>query len=58
MALVLIALLLVEMALLVLWVPGYFRSGIVLFNQRIAASPAMQARLALGALEHDLPADR
>lgn len=58
MAIALIALLLVEAVLLVLWVPACFDRGIVLFNQRIAASPAMQARLSLGSLERDLQPDR
>jgi hypothetical protein len=39
------------------WVAGYFSWGITLFNERIAASPAMQARLSLGSLERDLPQD-
>ncbi|CRX67072.1 unnamed protein product [Stenotrophomonas maltophilia] len=40
------------------WVAGYFSWGITLFNERIAASPAMQARLSLGSLERDLPQDK
>ncbi len=41
MAIVLIALLLLETVLLMAWVAGYFSRGITLFNERIAASPAM-----------------
>ncbi|MDZ5785044.1 hypothetical protein U4I37_02105 [Stenotrophomonas maltophilia] len=58
MAITLIALLLIETVLLMAWVAGYFSWGITLFNERIAASPAMQARLSLGSLERDLPQDR
>lgn len=58
MAIALIALLLLETVLLMAWVAGYFSWGIALFNERIAASPAMQARLSLGSLERDLPQDR
>jgi len=57
MAIALIALLLIEVLLLVLWAPFFFRTGIVLFNQRIAATPAELAQLSLAGLEHDLPAD-
>ncbi|EKT4074390.1 hypothetical protein [Stenotrophomonas maltophilia] len=58
MAIALIALLLLETVLLMAWVAGYFSWGIILFNERIAASPTMQARLSLGSLERDLPQDR
>ena len=58
MAIALIALLLIETVLLMAWVAGYFSWGITLFNERIAASPDMQARLSLGSLERDLPQDR
>lgn len=58
MAIALIALLLLETVLLMAWVAGYFSWGITLFNERIAASPAMQARLSLGSLECDLPQDK
>ncbi|OBU68508.1 hypothetical protein A9K58_06790 [Stenotrophomonas maltophilia] len=58
MAITLIAVLLIETALLMTWVAGYFRWGIILFNERIAASPALQARLSLGSLERDLPQDK
>ncbi len=58
MAIALIALLLLETVLLMAWVAGYFSWGIILFNERIAASPAMQARLSLGSLECDLPQDK
>lgn len=57
MAIALIALLLIEVLLLLLWAPFFFRTGIVLFNQRIAATPAELAQLSLAGLEHDLPAD-
>lgn len=57
MAIALIAVLLIEVLLLVLWAPFFFRTGIVLFNQRIAATPAELAQLSLAGLEHDLPAD-
>lgn len=58
MAIALIALLLMETVLLMAWVASYFSWGIPLFNERIAASPAMQARLSLGSLERDLPRDK
>lgn len=58
MAIALIALLLIETVLMMAWVAGYFSWGITLFNERIAASPAMQARLSLGSLERDLPRDK
>jgi len=58
MAIALIALLLIETVLLMAWVTGYFSWGITVFNERIAASPTMQARLSLGSLERDLPQDR
>ena len=58
MAIALIALLLIETVLMMAWVAGYFSWGITLFNERIAASPAMQARLSLGSLERDLPQDK
>lgn len=58
MAIALIAVLLIETVLLMAWVAGYFSWGITLFNERIAASPAMQARLSLGSLERDLPHDK
>ncbi|CRD50509.1 MULTISPECIES: hypothetical protein [Stenotrophomonas maltophilia group] len=58
MAIALIAVLLIETVLLMAWVAGYFSWGITLFNERIAASPAMQARLSLGSLERDLPQDK
>jgi len=58
MAIALIALLLIETVLLMAWVAGYFSWGITVFNERIAASPTMQARLSLGSLERDLPQDR
>jgi len=58
MALALIALLLVEVLLLVRWAPFFFGTGIALFNQRIAASPAELAQLSLGGLEHDLPDEK
>ncbi|WP_239518990.1 hypothetical protein [Stenotrophomonas maltophilia] len=41
----LIAVLLIEVLLLVLCAPFFFRTGIVLFNQRIAAAPAELAQL-------------
>lgn len=58
MAIALIAVLLIETVLLMAWVAGHFSWGITLFNERIAASPTMQARLSLGSLERDLPQDR
>lgn len=58
MAIALIVALLIETVLLMAWVAGYFSWGITLFNERIAASPAMQARLSLGSLERHLPQDR
>ncbi|WP_414494726.1 hypothetical protein [Stenotrophomonas maltophilia] len=58
MAFALIAVLLIETVLLMAWVASYFSWGITLFNERIAASPTMQARLSLGSLERDLPQDR
>ncbi|WP_313445327.1 hypothetical protein [Stenotrophomonas indicatrix] len=57
MAIALIALLLIELLLLALWAPFFFRTGIALFNQRIAATPAELAHLSLAGLEHDLPPD-
>ncbi|MEN4954067.1 hypothetical protein [Stenotrophomonas indicatrix] len=57
MAIALITLLLVEVLLLVMWAPFFFRAGIVLFNQRVAATPAELAQLSLARLEHDLPTD-
>lgn len=57
MAIALIALLLIELLLLALWAPFFFRTGIALFNQRIAATPAELAQLSLASLEHDLPPD-
>jgi len=58
MAIALIALLLIETVLMMAWAASYFSWGITLFNERIAASPAMQARLSLGSLERDLPQDK
>lgn len=58
MAIALIALLLIEVLLLLLWAPFFYRTGIILFNQRIAASPAELAQLSLGGLERDLPTER
>ncbi len=58
MAIALIAVLLIEAFLLMAWAAGYFSWGITLFNERIAASPAMQARLSLGSLERDMPQDK
>ncbi|MCF3525721.1 hypothetical protein [Stenotrophomonas maltophilia] len=58
MAIALIAVLLIETVLLMVWVAGYFSWGITLFNERIAASSAIQARLSLGSLERDLPQDK
>ncbi|HIE4003991.1 TPA: hypothetical protein ACXNIM_000172 [Stenotrophomonas maltophilia] len=58
MAIALIAVLLIETVLLMAWVAGYFSWGITLFNERIAASPAMQAQLSPGSLERDLPQDK
>ncbi|HEL4109927.1 TPA: hypothetical protein UM343_000004 [Stenotrophomonas maltophilia] len=58
MAIALIIVLLMELLLLILWAPFFFRTGIVLFNQRIAASPAELARLSLAGLEQDLPTER
>lgn len=58
MAIALIALLLIQTVLMMAWAAGYFSWGITLFNERIAASPAMQARLSLGSLERDLPQDK
>ncbi|WP_295521259.1 hypothetical protein [uncultured Stenotrophomonas sp.] len=58
MALALIALMLIELLLLFTWAPIFFRTGIVLYNQRIAASPDDLKRLSLGGLEHDLPIER
>lgn len=57
MAIALIALLLIELLLLALWAPFFFRTGIALFNQRIAATPAELAQLSLAGLEYDLPPD-
>ncbi|TDV30703.1 hypothetical protein N440_1539 [Stenotrophomonas sp. CC22-02] len=42
MAIALIAVLLIETVLLLAWAAGYFSWGITLFNERIAASPAMR----------------
>ena len=58
MAIALIALMLIELLLLFAWAPLFFRTGIVLFNQRIAASPDDLKRLSLGGLEYDLPTER
>ena len=58
MAIALIAVMLMELLLLIFWAPFFFRTGIVLFNQRIAASPAKLARLSLSGLEQDLPTER
>ncbi|MFB5855979.1 hypothetical protein WAB97_009065 [Stenotrophomonas maltophilia] len=58
MTIALIALLLIETVLMMAWAASYFSWGIPLFNERIAASPAMQARLLLGSLERDLPQDK
>ncbi|WP_313140315.1 hypothetical protein [Stenotrophomonas sp.] len=55
MALALIALMLVELLLLLRWAPFFFRSGIILFNQRVAASTAELSQLSLAGLEYDLP---
>lgn len=57
MAIALIALLLIELLLLALCAPFFFRTGIALFNRRIAATPAELAQLSLAGLEHDLPPD-
>lgn len=58
MAIALIALLLVETLLQIAWIARYYSQGIILFNERIAASPAMQARLSPQGLERDLPPRR
>ncbi|MDC7798286.1 hypothetical protein PQS91_00330 [Stenotrophomonas geniculata] len=58
MAIALIALMLLELLLLLFWAPFFFRTGIVLFNQRIAASPAELTQLSLIGLEYDLPTDK
>lgn len=58
MAIALIALLLIEVLLLVLWAPFFFRTGIVLFNQRIAAPPTELSGLSLAGLEQDLPMEK
>ncbi|WP_367382264.1 hypothetical protein [Stenotrophomonas cyclobalanopsidis] len=58
MALALIALLLIEVLLLVFWAPFFFRTGIVLFNQRVAASPTELSKLSLAGLNHDLPIEK
>ena len=58
MAIALIALMLIELLLLLAWVPLFFRTGIVLFNQRIAASPDDLKHLSLGGLERDMPIER
>ncbi len=58
MAIALIALMLMELLLLIFWAPFFFRTGIVLFNQRIAASSPELARLSLAGLEQDLPTER
>jgi len=58
MAIALLALMLIELLLLSAWVPLFFRTGIVLFNQRIAASPDNLKHLSLGGLEHDLPIEK
>lgn len=49
------AVLLIEVLFLFSWAPFYFRTGIVLFNQRIAASPAELGQLSLAGLERDIP---
>lgn len=53
----LIALMLLELLLLLFWAPLFFRTGIVLFNQRISASPTELTQLSLIGLEYDLPTD-
>ncbi|MBK0025876.1 hypothetical protein IAE57_06865 [Stenotrophomonas sp. S48] len=58
MAIALIALMLIELLLLFAWAPLFFRTGIMLFNQRIAAAPDDLKRLSLGGLEYDLPTER
>jgi len=58
MAIALIALLLVEVLLLLFWAPFFFRCGIVLFNQRVAASPAELRQVSLAGLDHDLPIEK
>ncbi|WP_313148280.1 hypothetical protein [Stenotrophomonas sp.] len=58
MALALIALMLIELLMLFAWVPVFFRTGIVLFNQRIDASADDLKHLSLGGLEHDLPIEK
>ncbi|PZS90791.1 hypothetical protein [Stenotrophomonas maltophilia] len=58
MAIAVIALMLLELLLLLFWAPLFFRTGIVLFNQRIAASPAELTQLSLIGLEYDLPTDK
>lgn len=58
MAIALIALLLIEVLLLVFWAPFFFRTGIILFNQRVAASPAELSQLSLAGLDHDLPIEK
>ncbi|WMJ69144.1 hypothetical protein [Stenotrophomonas sp. 24(2023)] len=57
MAIALIALMLIELLLLFAWAPLFFRTGIVLYNQRIAASLDDLKRLSLGGLEYDLPTE-
>ena len=58
MAIALIALLLIEVLLMLFWAPFFFRTGIVLFNQRVAASPAELSQLSLVGLDHDLPLEK
>jgi len=58
MAIALIALLLVEVLLLIFWAPFFYRTGIILFNQRVAASPAELSQVSLAGLDHDLPIDK
>ncbi|WP_313206905.1 hypothetical protein [Stenotrophomonas sp.] len=58
MAIALIALLLIEVLLLSLWAPFFFRTGIILFNQRVAASPAELSHVSLTGLDHDLPIEK
>ncbi|HIE1097678.1 MULTISPECIES: hypothetical protein [Stenotrophomonas] len=58
MAIALIAVMLIELLLLITWAPFFYRTGIILFNQRIAASPAELAQLSLAGLERDLPIER
>ncbi|WP_261393239.1 hypothetical protein [Stenotrophomonas maltophilia] len=58
MAIALIALMLLELLLLLFWSPLLFRTGVVLSNQRIAASPTELTQLSLIGLEYDLPTDK